>query len=210
MTAALPAGWVEQVVALDGLDVAIHLPPDPFAEDLIDMEVYEASGELPYWAELWPSAIALARVLARRALDGRRVLELGCGMALPSIVAACRGARVTATDLQPDALDAARHNAAVNGARIDGFVADWRTPETLVARGPWDLVLAADVLYETHQVDTLLGVLVALDAPVLLADQGRTPGAPFFKRVTEHFAVESRTDPELQHVQVHALRPLRD
>lgn len=206
MNTAPPDGWVEQIVALDGLDVAIHLPPDPFAEDLIDMDVYESSGELPYWAELWPSAIALSRVLRGRALHGRKVLELGCGMALPSIVAACGGARVLATDLQPDAMDAARHNAAVNGVQIETMTLDWRAPEPALERGPWDLVVAADVLYEAHQVQTLLDVLVALRAPVLLGDQGRSPGLPFFDLAAEHFDITWRQDPELGHVTVHDLR----
>jgi predicted nicotinamide N-methyase len=207
MTAAPPTGWVEQIVALDGLDVAIHLPPDPFAEDLIDMEVYEKDGELPYWAELWPSAIALSRVLRRRSLHGRKVLELGCGMALPSIVAACGGARVLATDLQPDAMDAARHNAGVNGAEIETMTLDWRAPQPAVERGPWDLVIAADVLYEAHQVQTLLEVLVLLGTPVLLGDQGRTPGLPFFDQAAEHFDVVATVDPEMSHVYVYEMTP---
>lgn len=205
---APPHGWVEQIVALDGLEIAIHLPPDPFAEELIDMEMYEREEELPYWAELWPSALALARVLRRRRLQGLRVLELGCGMALPSIVAAAGGAHVTATDFQPDALDAARHNAAINGVAITFAVADWRDHASLVAQGPWDLVIGADLLYEFHQIDTLHGVLVALGAPVLLGDQDRRPSAAFFERVRIDFDVQSTQDPELPHVAVHALTPI--
>lgn len=204
---APPDGWVEQVVAFDGLDVVIHLPPDPFAEDLIDMEMYEREEELPYWAELWPSSLALSRVLHRRPLRGLKVLELGCGMALPSIVAACGGARVLATDFQPDALDAARHNALVNGVVIEVGLGDWRDTAPLVARGPWDLVIGADLLYEFHQIETLHRGLVELGAPVLLGDQDRRPAAAFFERVAEDFEVRSTPDAELPHVSVHALTP---
>jgi len=202
-----PEDWIEEVLAFDGLDVVIHRPPDPFAEGLIDMDVYDAHGELPYWAELWPSAVALARALRGRALRGARVLELGCGLALPSIVAALQGARVLATDLQPDALEAARLNAQANDVELELLTLDWRELEAISARAPFDLVLGADVLYEDHMVDTLLAVLVKLRSPVLLADQGRTPGAPFFDRVSEHFTVVSRVDPELGSVRVHALQP---
>jgi len=204
---APPAGWVERVVAFDGLEVTIHLPPDPFAEDLIDMEVYEREGELPYWAELWPSGVALARALSGRRLGGARVLELGCGMALPGIVAALQGAHVTATDFQPDALTAAEHNARVNGVDMTFELLDWREHDAVVARAPWDLVIAADVLYEGHMVDSLLGILVALRSPVLLADQGRIPGQPFFGAAAEHFTIAAHTDPELTHVSVYDLRP---
>jgi predicted nicotinamide N-methyase len=202
-----PEDWVEEVLAFDGLDVVIHRPPDPFAEGLIDMETYEAHGELPYWAELWPSAIALARVLRKRRLGGASVLELGCGLALPSIVAALGGARVLATDLQPDALVAAGLNAAANGVTLELMTLDWRELGAVAERVPFDLVLGADVLYETHQVDSLLEVLTTLRSPVLLADQGRTPGAEFFERVGERFRVTSSSDPQLANVAVHSLRP---
>jgi predicted nicotinamide N-methyase len=204
----LPAEeWVEEVLAFDGLDVVIQRPPDPFAEGLIDMEMYDAHGELPYWAELWPSAVALARTLRSRQLGGKRVIELGCGLALPSIVAALQGARVLATDLQPDALDAARLNAEANGVELELMTLDWRVLEPIAERVPFDLVLCADVLYEDHMVDSLLAVVTALRSPVLLADQGRRPGVPFFERAEEHFSVTSRRDPELANVTVHALRP---
>ena len=62
---------------------------------------------MPYWAELWPSGLALARALPPR-LDGLRVVELGCGLGVPSLTAAARGAEVTALDWAQDAIDAAR------------------------------------------------------------------------------------------------------
>ncbi|MDX2167236.1 MAG: methyltransferase, partial [Deltaproteobacteria bacterium] len=54
----------------------------------------DAPPEPPYWMHLWPGALALARRLATASLRGRRVLELGCGLGLPAVVAARRGARV--------------------------------------------------------------------------------------------------------------------
>jgi predicted nicotinamide N-methyase len=203
-----PEDWIEDVLAFDGVDIVIQRPPDPFAENLIDMDNYEAHGELPYWAELWPSAIALARALRHRALTGARVLELGCGLALPSLVAAKLGARVLATDLQKDALAAAQINAEANDVTLELQTLDWRDADTLIARAPFDLVLGADVLYEAHQADSLLEVLTALQSPVLLADQGRSPGASFFERAPERFSVTSRRDGELANVTVHTLRPL--
>src|SRR6185436_16422121 len=52
----------------------------------------------PYWAELWPSSVALAWAVATAKPAGARVLELGCGLGLPSIAAALSGAQVLATD----------------------------------------------------------------------------------------------------------------
>ena len=83
--------------------------------DAIDPATFMEDERLPYWAELWPSAIALARWVSRYpGLEGKRVLELGCGLGLSGIAAAAAGARVTMTDYDEDALLFARFNAALN------------------------------------------------------------------------------------------------
>src|SRR5205807_7139673 len=93
---------VEEIVEVGGRRLSLLRPRD--AEALLDEEAFEHEEFLPYWAELWPAAVALARAVAGLALDGLRVLELGCGLALPSVVAALGGADVLATDWSPDAL----------------------------------------------------------------------------------------------------------
>jgi hypothetical protein len=63
------------------------------AEDLIDEDDYARDERLPYWAELWPSGLVLAERLTRRDLAGRRVVELGCGVASSRRGGASVGAR---------------------------------------------------------------------------------------------------------------------
>src|SRR5581483_942708 len=75
-------------------ELRLRRPASPDA--LIDEEAFATDEFLPYWAELWPAALALADALPEVA--GLRVCELGCGLGLPSLVAAARGADVTATD----------------------------------------------------------------------------------------------------------------
>src|SRR3954451_8642651 len=101
-SASVAADLVEEIVALDGMDVRLLRPRD--SESLLDEHAFDAEEYLPYWAEMWPSSIALARTVAARGLGGRRVVELGCGLGLPSIVAALGGARVLATDWSADAV----------------------------------------------------------------------------------------------------------
>jgi predicted nicotinamide N-methyase len=161
-TLALRAGADELVVAR---------PRD--SETLLDEHAFETDEFLPYWAELWPSGVALARAIADRALRGARVVELGCGLGLPSLAAARAGGRVLATDWAPAALDLLRANAERNGIELELARVDWRSPEPLVARAPFDLVLAADVLYEQRNVAPLLDLLPRLGGEVLLADPGR-------------------------------------
>lgn len=162
---------VEEVVPLDGRDLRLLRPRD--AESLLDEAAFEHEEFLPYWAELWPSAVALARTVAELELAGRSVLELGCGLALPSIVAARRGAHALATDWSPDALAFAERNARRNGVGLETRVVAWAAPGELVARSPWSLVLAADVLYERRNVEPLLELLPQLGGEILLADPGR-------------------------------------
>ena len=85
------------------------------------------------------------------------MLELGCGLALPSVVAARAGAHVLATDGATDAVAFAAHVLALNEVEGEVALADWAEHgDQLVARGPWDLVLAADVLYTQANVEAAL------------------------------------------------------
>jgi len=213
-----PAQWedlVERTVALPGRDVVLLHPRD--SVDLLDEDAFEREEFLPYWAELWPSAIALARAVVPAPpaspapplpVAGRRVLELGCGLGLPSIAAALAGAEVLATDWSPDAVAFVAENARRNGAALDTLVSDWADPETLPALGPWDLVLASDCLYERRNIDQLLVLipeLVGDGGELWLSDPGRPQTDRFltaFERDWERRSERVR-DPE---VSLHRLR----
>lgn len=145
------------------------------ADDLIDEAEFDTDERLPYWAELWPSARALSRELLDADPPAGRVAELGCGLALPSLVLAARGIPVVATDYYGEALEFVRLNAERNGITApDTRLLDWRRHDP--ALGTFDLVLAADVLYEERNAHSLAGVLPVLTAPggmVRIADPGR-------------------------------------
>src|ERR671929_1039716 len=99
---------VEEVVPVGDGELAVLRPRQ--ADALIDEYAFGEAEFLPYWAELWPSGVALAKAIAGRALKGARVLELGCGLGLPSIAAARAGGRVLATHWSPGAIDPLRDN----------------------------------------------------------------------------------------------------
>ena len=190
---------VEESVALRGAALQVLRPRD--AEALLDERAFEHEEFLPYWAELWPSGVALARRVAARALKGARVLELGCGLGLPSLAAALAGGRVLATDWSPQAIELLRGNAKRNDAALELEIADWAHPQALLERAPWDLVLGADLLYERRNVAPLLDLvprLLASDSgdeasgrgrgELWLADPGRAPAEEFlagFERLAE-------------------------
>lgn len=136
----------------------------------------------PYWAELWPSGVELALAVAKAAPYGRAVLEIGCGLGLPSVAAALSGARVLATDRSPDAVAFAAHNAGLSDTALETAAVSWTPGDALVERGPWDLVLAADVLYSDRNVGELLALLHRLLAgggEIWIADPGRPQAAGF-------------------------------
>ena len=140
-------GPVERRLEIQGVAIGIWRPPD--MEALIDLAAFEADERIPYWADVWESAIVLAEEIAGLDGRGRTLLELGCGLGLPALVAARSGFAVTATDYEEPALEGVRYNAARNGLPgVDTRVLDWRNiPSDL---GRFDLVVAADVLYEPH------------------------------------------------------------
>jgi predicted nicotinamide N-methyase len=181
---------VEETVDVGRLTLSILRPRQ--AEALLSEEAFEHEEFLPYWAELWPSGIALARVVRRRDVEGLRVLELGCGLGLPSIVAALGGARVLATDWSPEGLEVAVMNAARNHADLETALVSWAGADLLVRSAPWDLVLGADLLYERRNVDQLLSLLPRLGGEILLAEPGRPPAARFFEQI--ELEVESLGD----------------
>jgi len=179
----------EDAVSIGGLELALLRPPD--AEALIDENEFEQDEFLPYWAELWPAGRALAEALPER-LDGLRVVELGCGLGLPSLVAAARGALVLATDWAADALELLRRNAERNGLALETALARWDEPEAVGAG--FDLVLAADVLYERRDVQQLGELLPRLATEVLLAEPGRPTAQAFFREAEASWQVEEVAD----------------
>lgn len=208
-TALPPAEWpdlVEQTVALPGRELIILHPRDSL--DLLDEEAFEREEFLPYWAEVWPSGIALARAVSAAVAAGARVLELGCGLGLPSLAAALAGAEVLATDWSPDALAFVEENARRNGAALETLAVDWADPSALHPLGPWDLVLASDCLYEPRNIEQLLALfpsLVGEGGEIWLSDPGRAPTDRFLTGADADWERRSERvrDPE---VSLHRLR----
>jgi predicted nicotinamide N-methyase len=192
----LPPALLDVVVRrvrVPGGDVFLVRPAD---WEQLRHEEGAARREVPYWATPWPSGGVLAGAIAAEPPPaGARVVELGCGLGLPSIVAARAGADVLATDGAPDAVVFAAHSLALNELEAEVAHVDWIAHgDALAARGPWDLVLAADVLYRAANVDAALRLLPRLLAPggeVLLADPRRAGGRAFLAAARATFAVST-------------------
>jgi len=179
-----------------GVTLALVRPAEP--EDLLDEDAFADDEFLPYWAELWPAGLALAHALPGD-LEGVHVVELGCGLGVPSLVAAARGARVTALDWAPDAVALLRENAARNHLALDAVQADWRTFD-----GSFDLALAADVLYEGRNVEPLAGLLSRIAPEALVGLAGRPYERDFLERIRQVARV--REDGKMARIEIHDAR----
>ncbi|MGD8396651.1 MAG: methyltransferase domain-containing protein [Candidatus Eiseniibacteriota bacterium] len=184
---------VERHVMLGHVALSIWCPVAP--EELIDQAIDAYAGETmaadddapggsapdfrpPYWADVWPSAIALGRRLVGMPLAGRRVLELGAGVGVPGLAAAQRGARVLITDREPVAIEVVRRSAVLNGLVVETAVLDWNVSQedATVPQSDFDWIVGADLLYDRSHVEPLAGTLAALlrrGGRALIADPDR-------------------------------------
>ncbi len=120
-------------------------------------ELFE--GLCPYFGVPWPAGLALARLMEREGdrWRGRQVLEIGCGLALPSMVLAQTGAFVTCTDLHPDVpvfLEKNKERNCLSGP--DYLFLDWRLSRTLPEAA---LLLGSDIVYDRQQPEQLVNFL---------------------------------------------------
>jgi SAM-dependent methyltransferase len=134
--------------------------------------------EPPYWAHLWSGARVLAAMVPA---GGGRAVELGCGLGLPGLAAARRGATVTFVDRERAPLAFVRASALANGLGAVDLVAADLTAGVL--RGTFDLVLLAEVLYDRAAFPAVARSIARALAPgglALLADGARIDTRAFY------------------------------
>ena len=172
-------------------------------EKVRGQRVTEDQLHLPYWAELWDSALGIGQFLTRLQSKSLSVLDLGCGMGLAGTVAAAVGHDVLFADLEPPALLFARLNTVCWRDRVRARRVDWRK-DRLAER--FDLILGADILYERKQWDHLEPFWrehLGDGGSILLGEPGRKTGEMFIEWVRERGwrleefvePVETRTRP---------------
>ncbi len=161
---------------------------------MLELAAPDPEQNLPYWAELWPSGIALAAKISRDPglLHGKRVLELGCGLGATAIAAMRAGADLLVTDYAQAALAlCALNSLEETGTEPAAMRLNWRDPSVqffkAVGEG-FPIVLAGDVLYERRDVEPLLRLVDRIVAPggeLWLAEPGRAPAAAFVEAIVD-------------------------
>ena len=170
-----------------------------------------SSASWPLFGMCWPSGVALAARLAQREVRvGERILEIGCGLALPSLVAHRRGAEITASDCHPLAAGFLRANLRLNGlAPMSYRHGQWNIPARervrsavhrgSVVRGRFDLIIGSDLLYERDAsggLASFIGRHASARSKVWIVDPDRGNRAAFNRQMaTEGFTrSEERLD----------------
>lgn len=145
------------------------------------------------FGQVWPAGRVLAQAMCGFDIAGKRILELGCGLGLASLVLNRRKADITASDHHPLAEEFLTYNAALNGLRVPAYLdLAWNLPQPDLGR--FDLVIASDVLYERGHAELLAGLLARHTKPeaeVLITDPGRGNSGAFTTALkAQGFAVD--------------------
>ncbi|MFZ5646738.1 MAG: class I SAM-dependent methyltransferase [Bacillota bacterium] len=176
----LPPSIRRVEVKLPGLEVPLYVVED--VENLITDLTDEDS--VPLWAEIWPAARGLSRYIWENMdFTGQRVLDLGCGLGLAGVVCGLKGASVTFSDYQADALDISFRNAGLNGlSGVRTFLGDWRD---FRLEEQFDWIVGSDILYDPR-FNVCLGSIFKANAVygkgILVSHPGRKPAFEFIKK----------------------------
>lgn len=150
------------------------------------------------FGQLWPSERLLAQAMHRFAVDGKRILEVGCGIGLASLVLRRRGADIVASDAHPLAASFLAYNAALNALpAVDYRRLPWDAPEPSMGR--FDVIIASDPLYEPAQALRLAEIVKRHACPaaeVMITDPGRSHSQQFSQLLAEqHFVLTEERCP---------------
>lgn len=210
------AGFPTTIEDQDVAGTTIRLVTVCDLERHVDRErlLHDETSVPPYWALVWGGARVMAHHLVTRVrCDGAAVLDVGCGLGLVALAAAARGARVTAIDREPVPIAFLQASAALNGVALEAVVADVVEPAVRARR--FDLVLAADLLYERAEFGRLAAALAELVAPrgtLWVADPQRVDTTQFHREldarglvVREDFVSELREEGALLRVRLVGL-----
>lgn len=146
-----------------------------------------SSAQWSLFGQAWPAGRLLAEAMSEHNVAGKRILELGCGLGLASLVLQRRGADITASDMHPLTEVFLAYNAALNDLPAIRYrPLQWDGTENTLGR--FDIIIGSDILYERGHAELLAGVVERHAQPcseVLLTDAGRGHSARFTRLLKE-------------------------
>ena len=165
-----------KMATIPDLHESIDILCEHFGEDTQDLSLAEE--HCPYFGVMWEAGIGLSQLLTREMCEDKKILEIGCGLALPSFVASRFGGNVIATDFHADVPIFLKINQQKNDIDFEYLVMNWRNEleRTSPSLGLFDLVLGSDILYESQHAMEVAKALIAFLKPggkIVLSDPGR-------------------------------------
>ena len=143
------------------------------------------SANWPIFGVIWDSGKVLAHLMYKYDTKGLRILEVGCGIGLASLVLNHRSMDITATDYHPQAENFLQKNVKLNGGNEIPFVCTgWGDSDS--GLGKFDLIIGSDLLYERSHAMLLAGFIeehAAQTCDIILVDPGRGHHAKFSKKM---------------------------
>lgn len=156
------------------------------------------SSNWPIFGIVWDSSQVLAHFMLDYEIKGKRILEVGCGMALSSLMLNGRNADITATDYHPEVEAFLTINILLNEGKDIPFVcADWANGES--GLGKFDVIIGSDLLYERDHVDLLSRFIdqhSQTQCEVIIVDPGRSQHARFSKKMISLGYSHSQSKPD--------------
>lgn len=156
-----------------------------------------SSATWPLFGVVWDSGEVLAHLMFDYEVAGRRILEVGCGIALASLVLNHRLADITATDHHPEAEQFLMENVKLNSGKTIPFVrTGWCDEDS--GLGKFDLIIGSDLLYERDQIELLAGFIdqhARQRCEVIIVDPGRGQQARFSKKMVGLGYAHSQSKP---------------
>ncbi len=147
-----------------------------------------SSASWPIFGVIWPSSLILAHFIDGYKTTAKRILEVGCGMALPSLLLNSKYADITATDYHPETETFLKRNTSLNNGTTIAFErTDWSDANDQL--GTFDLIIGSDLLYEDQHIKLLANFINNHSNPtceVILVDPGRGRKNKMTARMTEY------------------------
>lgn len=180
-------------VQFDYKDTHLSINKVENLDELVDQvtdDEFNKDERIPYWAELWPSAIGLSKFIIKNPelFYKKDILELGCGLGLTSLIIMQQKPNTfLCTDYENDALKLTRKNFLKNKINQPDFkYLDWRKPQL---DEEFELIVASDVLYEKRFFQSMLNLFLNYlkrDGHIIIAEPNRKIAVPFFKQLKNH------------------------
>ncbi|NNG06605.1 MAG: methyltransferase domain-containing protein [Desulfobacteraceae bacterium] len=161
-------------------------------EDFVDpQDIFQ---DFPLWIKIWEASFVLAEYLAgMEAEEGKRLLEIGCGIGVVGIVASSFGHQVTMTEYNQDALNFARANALLNEAsNLEIRALDWYNPEI---EGAFDYIVGSEVLYRERDFQPILQLFktyLKKRGEIILAEGIRKTSMAFMHQMSDYFHITAQ------------------